>query len=322
MRLSAISLPALLLVIATACAQQSRPATPSTPATPSPIGFDSNDYPGDDALPALRQHFAFAGYWLTIPPGAHNNGWVGKRDALLRNGFGFLILANGKTDAEISRAKHAGTTPAALGAKDAANAVAAAQPRTLPRPRHPLSRSGRRRPPQHKSIHLPSRVDRSRRPLRLSSRRLRQRPARRRRPWQNHHHHPEHPRTRRRATPPRHRLLGLSGRLPSRQRLHHAASTDLRQRHPRRRRMAVRTISSPQRAHRSLREDLRRRRQLLRPRPPELRHRSQRRYLARPLARPLIPLTLHPHSAEPKLNFACSSVTSAVPSFAAALREA
>jgi glycoside hydrolase-like protein len=100
--------------------------------TQNPIGFDSNNYPGDEALPALRKHFAFAGYWLTNPPGEHHNSWVGKRDILLRNDFGFLVLANGKTDAEISKAKRAGTTPAALGAKDAAAAIAAGQRERFP----------------------------------------------------------------------------------------------------------------------------------------------------------------------------------------------
>jgi hypothetical protein len=116
-----------LLLTATACARQSPTATPAATTMQSPIGFDSNDYPGDAALPALRRHFAFAGYWLTNPPGERHNAWIGKRDVLLRNGFGFLVLANGKTDAEITRAKRTGTTPAALGAKDAAAAVAAAQ---------------------------------------------------------------------------------------------------------------------------------------------------------------------------------------------------
>jgi Domain of unknown function (DUF1906) len=134
MRRFATPLPALLLLTATVCAQQSGPASgkPNLSAAQGPIGFDSNDYPGDDALPLLRQHFAFAGYWLTNPPGAHRNGWLGKRDALLRNGFGFLVLANGKTDAEISRAKRTGTTPAALGARDAAAAVAAAHREHFP----------------------------------------------------------------------------------------------------------------------------------------------------------------------------------------------
>ena len=132
MRLPAIFFPVLLLLVVTACAQQATPNHTPTAATQSPIGFDSNDYPGDDALPALRHHFAFAGYWLTNPPGAHNNGWIGKRDALLRNGFGFLVLANGKTDAEISKAKRNGTAPAALGAKDATTAVAAASREHFP----------------------------------------------------------------------------------------------------------------------------------------------------------------------------------------------
>ena len=121
-----------LLLTATACARQN-PTTTSVAATAqNQIGFDSNDYPGDAALPALRRHFAFAGYWLTNPPGERHNTWLGKRDVLLHNGFGFLVLANGKTDAEITRVKRAGTTPAALGAKDAAAAVAAAQREHFP----------------------------------------------------------------------------------------------------------------------------------------------------------------------------------------------
>jgi hypothetical protein len=131
----ATPLAALLLLAAIACAQRSSPAaanpTPSA-TTQNPIGFDNNNYPGDAALPALRRHFAFAGYWLTNPPSEHNNSWQGKRDVLLRNGFGFLVLANGKTDAEIARAKRTGTTPAVLGAKDAAAAVAAAQREHFP----------------------------------------------------------------------------------------------------------------------------------------------------------------------------------------------
>ena len=123
------SLVAFLLLAITVHAQKS--ASPII-TSPNPIGFDSNEYPGDAALSALRRHFAFAGYWLTNPPGAHHNPWLGKRDILLRNGFGFLVLANGKTDAQISRTKRNGTTPAALGAKDAATAVAAARRENFP----------------------------------------------------------------------------------------------------------------------------------------------------------------------------------------------
>jgi Domain of unknown function (DUF1906) len=128
MRRFAATFFALLLLTAASGALQS----PSAATTQNPIGFDSNDYPGDAALPALRRHFAFAGYWLTNPPGAHHNTWVGKRDILVRNNFGFLVLANGKTDAEITRSRRTGTTPAALGIRDAAAAVAAAQREHFP----------------------------------------------------------------------------------------------------------------------------------------------------------------------------------------------
>jgi hypothetical protein len=131
MRPTTATLATLLILATIACAQSPTNPSPAT-ASPNPIGFDSNDYPGDSALPALRRHFAFAGYWLTNPPGEHHNPWIGKRDILLRNGFGFLVLANGKTDAEISRAKRAGTTPAALGVKDATAAIAAAQREHFP----------------------------------------------------------------------------------------------------------------------------------------------------------------------------------------------
>jgi hypothetical protein len=141
MRRLATPLATFLLLTATACAKQSpsssavhAPAAASQPSeiTQNLIGFDANDYPGDDAWPALRRYFAFAGYWLTNPPGENLNGWVGKRDVLLRNNFGFLVLANGKTDAEIGRSKRTGIAPAALGAKDAAAAVEAAKREHFP----------------------------------------------------------------------------------------------------------------------------------------------------------------------------------------------
>src|SRR5712664_4056911 len=46
------------------------------------LGFDLNTYPGDAALPVLRKTFSFAGYWLSPPPGAKRNTWVGKRQLL------------------------------------------------------------------------------------------------------------------------------------------------------------------------------------------------------------------------------------------------
>jgi hypothetical protein len=132
MRLPTVTLFLFTLTTVTCVGQpQLKPDPTSGPG--SYIGFDSNDYPGDGALPTLRQHFTFAGYWLTNPPGARENSWKGKREALLRNGFGFLVLANGRLEAEIKKAKRSGTaTPSGLGEKDAADAVAAARSEHFP----------------------------------------------------------------------------------------------------------------------------------------------------------------------------------------------
>jgi hypothetical protein len=86
------------------------------------IGFDKNEYPGDDLLPALHRSFSYTGYWLNNPPGASRNGWAGKRATLKQNGFGFMILFNGRLDAKL-KSKDA----AALGRADAAAAISAAQ---------------------------------------------------------------------------------------------------------------------------------------------------------------------------------------------------
>src|SRR5579875_151532 len=96
------------------------------------VGFDRNDYPGDGNMAALRGRFAFTGYWLNNPPGENANTWIGKRELLRKQGWGFLVLANGRLDAEILKAQKAGTTPAALGRQDAAVAVASAQREGFP----------------------------------------------------------------------------------------------------------------------------------------------------------------------------------------------
>jgi hypothetical protein len=96
------------------------------------LGFDRNDYPGDAFLPILRQHFAFTGFWLNNPPGERRNSWSGKRETLIQNDFGFLVLFNGRLDAEILKAKKIGTSPVDLGKKDAASAIVAAQHEHFP----------------------------------------------------------------------------------------------------------------------------------------------------------------------------------------------
>ena len=93
------------------------------------VGFDRNDYPGDARLAELHRHFAFAGYWLNNPPGETADSWLGKRKPVRDAGFGFLILFNGRLEAEIKRAKIA---PDALGRQDAAAAIAAARREGFP----------------------------------------------------------------------------------------------------------------------------------------------------------------------------------------------
>ena len=110
-------------------------ATPGVaPAAPAgeAVGFDRNDFPGDATMAGLRRVFAFTGYWLTTPPGEQTNGWVGKRAALRSQGWGFLVLANGRLDAEIAKAQKAGTPAAAQGRQDATTAVAAAKHEGFP----------------------------------------------------------------------------------------------------------------------------------------------------------------------------------------------
>ena len=85
------------------------------------LGFDRNDYPGDTALAALHKTFRYTSYWLNAPPGETSNNWVGKRALLKQNGFGFLVLFNGRLDAELK-----GKDAAALGTADGKAAVAAA----------------------------------------------------------------------------------------------------------------------------------------------------------------------------------------------------
>jgi len=107
--------------------------TPEVPAAdnskPSFLGFDRNDYPGDSDLVALHEHFAFTGFWLNNPPGEQANSWAGHRPQLVAAGFGFLVLWNGRLDAEI---KHSKLSPDALGRQDAQNAIASARREGFP----------------------------------------------------------------------------------------------------------------------------------------------------------------------------------------------
>ena len=242
--------------------------TQTSPSPTSYLGFDRNDYPGDTQLPAFKRHFDFTGYWLNNPPGATANTWAGKRDILLRNGFGFLVLWNGRLDAEILKARRAGTDPATLGARDAAAALAAATREHFP-PGTILfldqEEGGRLLPEQ--SAYLLAWTEAIARSGFLPGVYLSGQPV------------PDGPgrtittaqdiRTQVAAAPPAQRSpLDRPGRLPARQRLHPPPPSPRRQRHPLRGRLAVCPVPSPPRHHLRLREVLCRGWKLLRSRPP------------------------------------------------------
>ncbi len=135
MRLSKFAPVALIIAalsLAAMSSEQEAPPAKSTAPASQYVGFDANNYPGDDLLPALRKQFSFTGYWLTNPPLTDHNPWVGKRDILLRNGFGFLVVANGRLDKEILKAQKSGKSPPAYASVDASAAVAAAHREGFP----------------------------------------------------------------------------------------------------------------------------------------------------------------------------------------------
>jgi len=138
-----VAMAGLMFVLAGlgACGKKPDPAPVAAPATGAKVdppavpqsgdfvGFDRNDYPGDDAMAGLKAQFAYTGYWLTPPPGEKSNDWVGKREVLKAQGYGFLVLANGRFDKQIKAAR---VSPAQLGKQDAAVAIAAAKAEGFP----------------------------------------------------------------------------------------------------------------------------------------------------------------------------------------------
>ena len=118
MRLRASVLCAVVLLISQLWAQ----------APASYLGFDRNNYPGDQNLKALHKTFSFAGYWLNRPPSARTNTWAGKRAKLQAAGFGFLVLFNGRLYADLKTVSHA----TALGKSDARAAALAANREGFP----------------------------------------------------------------------------------------------------------------------------------------------------------------------------------------------
>jgi len=92
------------------------------------LGFDRNDYPGDQNLKLLRQKFSYTGFWLNPPPGAKTTTWLGKRRTLQSAGFGFLVLFNGRLFNELNSVSYASK----LGKSDAQAAVASARREGFP----------------------------------------------------------------------------------------------------------------------------------------------------------------------------------------------
>jgi hypothetical protein len=129
---------------ATAASAAVAPVTDGDIAVPAPapiptgaaaggfLGFDRNDYPGDDTMAAMKKTFAFTGFWVTPPPGETANTWTGKRALLKQQGWGFLVLADGRFDKEILAAQKQGTAPAQLAQQDAAKAIANARQENFP----------------------------------------------------------------------------------------------------------------------------------------------------------------------------------------------
>jgi hypothetical protein len=117
-----VSVVAALLILFS-CQTGARPDSVA-PVSPSGyLGFDLNIFPGDAALPTLKKTFSFSGYWLSPPPGEKTNTWTGKRDLLLAQGFGFLLLYRGRESSELKTE----TDAAQMGTLDARNAASAAK---------------------------------------------------------------------------------------------------------------------------------------------------------------------------------------------------
>jgi hypothetical protein len=98
------------------------------PAGSTYLGFDLNTYPGDAALSVLRKTFSFGGYWLNAPPGTKQNTWLGKRQRMLSEKLGFLILFNGPQSIELKSP----TQAVSRGTADAATAISMAKKQGFP----------------------------------------------------------------------------------------------------------------------------------------------------------------------------------------------
>jgi hypothetical protein len=127
-------------------------STPQDMGSKNYLGFDANDYPGDEALPVLRKTFSFTSYWLGPPPGEKSTSWLGKRSALQSQGFGFVVLWNGLLQHNVKSASDGQQK----GKLDAQNAAKAARQEGFPNGTViflDVEEGGRLSPPYHEYVH-------------------------------------------------------------------------------------------------------------------------------------------------------------------------
>src|SRR5271169_3059905 len=116
--LSISSIAAVLILFS--CRASTQPSSQEQQAPRAYLGFDLNIFPGNAALPVLRKTFAFTSYWLSPPPLEKTNTWVGQRELLRSQGFGFLLLYRGPLSREL-KSEAAAIQKGTLEARNAAS---------------------------------------------------------------------------------------------------------------------------------------------------------------------------------------------------------
>jgi hypothetical protein len=122
-----ISVIASVLILFS-CRASTQPNSQAQQAPRGYLGFDLNIFPGKDALPALRKTFSFSSYWLSPPTGEKTNTWLGQREPLRSQGFGFLLLYLGPLSRELKNQAAA----AQKGTLDARSAASVAKSEGFP----------------------------------------------------------------------------------------------------------------------------------------------------------------------------------------------
>ena len=122
-----ISVIASVLILFS-CRDSTQPNSQAQQAPRAYLGFDLNIFPGKDALPALRKTFSFSSYWLSPPTGEKTNTWLGQRELLRSQGFGFLLLYLGPLSRELKNQAAA----AQKGTLDARSAASVAKSEGFP----------------------------------------------------------------------------------------------------------------------------------------------------------------------------------------------